>query len=501
MPKIDAYLRSIERFGATGALLSSGQSITLRFPTGDRHATQVTPHELLVAMIREVAPPAAWSTLESQRGASFALESGGNHFALTVVPTAGQWQVSIEGSSGADVAISEGHGTDRSADRDAPASARSRAPAAKRPAAAPALEIDNLAELSASLAIERTPYDDDVVAAGSGSQLLDQLMNWARTKGASDLVLAAGAPAMARVAGGWVIASEQKPIDGDVLAREIGVISPPAARASWAERGEGSFAADDANGRLRVRLGRDSNGPRATIRFVAAHPVAAQALGIPEVARHWLDSRRGLIIVAGGAGCGKSTTWASLVHDIASQQNRSIVTIEDPIEILHRDCALVSQRELGSHVASVAAGVTSAMREGADVIAVSHCVDADAVHSVVTGVEAGHLMLISVDASSSAAALARLTEPSASFPAGRDRDVIAESTLGVLVQHLVGRRDGAGRLAAFEVVPGGGELPQLVRERRWDALPEVVQRRRGDGAISLRDAVAELMRLGYAAER
>ncbi|HRC59130.1 MAG TPA: hypothetical protein PKU97_24575, partial [Kofleriaceae bacterium] len=77
MPKIDAYLRSIERFGATGALLVSGQSVTLRFPTGDRHATQVTPHDLLVALVREVAPAAAIAALEAERAVRFTLDSGG----------------------------------------------------------------------------------------------------------------------------------------------------------------------------------------------------------------------------------------------------------------------------------------------------------------------------------------------------------------------------------------------------------------------------------------
>src|SRR5277367_5924261 len=104
MAKIDVYLRSIERFGAAGALLSSGQAVTMRFPTGDRHATQVTQHDQLVAIVREVASPAALDQLDKQRAVRFEVDSGGTRYALAVQPKPGAWQVAIEPAAAAPAA-------------------------------------------------------------------------------------------------------------------------------------------------------------------------------------------------------------------------------------------------------------------------------------------------------------------------------------------------------------------------------------------------------------
>jgi hypothetical protein len=95
--KLDVYLRSIEKFGAAGAVLTSNQAVTLRFPTGDRHATQVTPHDLLVGLVREVAPPQALDEIDRQRPARFDYESQGFRYRISVAPRAGAWQVTIEG--------------------------------------------------------------------------------------------------------------------------------------------------------------------------------------------------------------------------------------------------------------------------------------------------------------------------------------------------------------------------------------------------------------------
>lgn len=477
MPKIDAYLRSIERFGATGALLASGQSITLRFPTGDRHATQVTPHELLLAMIREVAPAAAWSTLESGRPARFEIESGGNRFAVAATPASGAWQVAIDlattagASAGATSAGAEGRREERAAER--------------------------VEDLSASLAIERGQYEESSSAvaavASGGSPLLEQLLGWARAQKASDLVLAAGSPPQVRRDGRWLVAEDQAPLDGDILSRELGVLAPASARAAWFERGSASFAADEGGGRLRVRLGRDANGPRAALRFVLPEAPTLDRLGVPEAARRWLRGRRGLVVLAGPSGAGTSTTLASLVRELAQGAAASVVTIEDPIEIRHHRSPLVSQREVGAHVASAAAGVRSAMREGADAIGVGELGDAETRDESWTAigeaVAAGHLVIAISGAATSQAALAHLAA----------RDVLLDGLAGVLTQQLVERADGVGRLAAFEVLPGGAEVAQLTRGKRWAELPELLTALRPLGAQAHREAIAELVRRGYVA--
>lgn len=503
MPKIDAYLRSIERFGASGALLASGQSITLRFPTGDRHATQVTPHELLVAMIREVAPAAAWGSLDAGKPASFELDSGGNRFSIAATPHPGAWQVAIEvlpASGAGEEASASAGASSTSATRGEPAGRGGRGRGGER--GERGAELDRMGErvdeLAASLAIERTPYDDApggvtaAAGAGSGSLLIDQLLGWARGRKASDLVLAAGAPAQARIDGRWVIAEDQAPIDGELLARELGVLAPAAARTAWLERGEACFGADEAGGRLRVQLGRDIAGPRAALRLLLGEAPTAERLGVPEAARRWLRARRGLIALAGAPGSGKSTTLAALVREQAAA-GAAVICIEEPIELRHRGSALISQREVGAHVASVAAGVRAALREGADVIAVGRCAEPAAAEAMVEAVAAGALVLAALDAAGAAAALVRLAEHGGAAA----RHVLAEGVLGALGQQLCERADGGGRMAAFEVLPGGHELATMMRDRRWEQLPEIFSQQRAAGALSQRDAIAELTRRGY----
>lgn len=494
MPKIDAYLRSIERFGATGALLSSGQSITLRFPTGDRHATQVTPHELLVAMIREVAPPAAWSSLDGGRPARFEIESGGNRFAVAASPAPGAWQVAIDLATGAAAGApgsgpssnsSNGSGNGSSSGGSSGAEARREDRGAERGD-----------DLAASLAIERGQYEEaggGAAPTSGGSPLLEQLLTWARGQKASDLVLAAGAPPQLRRDGKWLVAEDQLPLDGDLLSRELGVLAPAAARSAWFEHGAAGFATDEAGGRLRVQLGRDANGPRAALRFVLPEAPSADRLGVPEAVRRWLRGRRGLVVLAGPAGGGTSTTLASLVRELAQSVAASVITIEDPIEIRHRGSPLVSQREVGAHVASAAAGVRAAMREGADAICVAERGDAETWTAIGEAVAAGHLVLATSQAATSQAALARLVEREALG------DRLLDGLTGLLTQQLVERADGVGRLAAFEVLPGGAELAQLARARRWSELPDLLAALRPAGAQSQRDALAELVRRGYVA--
>lgn len=509
MPKIDAYLRSIERFGATGALLSSGQSITLRFPSGDRHATQVTPHELLVAMIREVAPAAAWSSLDAGKPARFEFDSGGHRFGVAATPAPNAWHVALEVLG--DSAAGSGGEDGRVASPSSSVVTAVVSPVATPPPV-PRGREPRLDELAASLAIERTPYDDQGgggsgnAPGGSGSALLDQLLAWARAKKASDLAVAAGAQPALRVDGRWQISDEHAPIDGELLSRELGVLAPAAARASWFERGEACFGAADATGRLRVQLGRDHAGPRASIRLLLAEPPALERLNLPELPRRWLKARRGLVVITGGPGAGKSTTWASLVRELASASPPpSIAVIEEPTELMQRGSALLSQREAPAHVPTVAAGIHAAMREGAEVIAVGRVAGAETAAAIAAAIAAGHLVLAVVDASDTSplrlrsattVALDRLAEAGG---AAGGRDLIADGLVGVLAQELLPRSDAAGRLAAFEVVPGSDELAQLVRERRWDRMPELIARDRAAGAQSLRDAIAELVRRGYVA--
>jgi len=375
MAKIDPYLRSIEKFGAAGAVLTSGQPITLKFPAGDRNATQVVAHDQLVQMIREIAPPQAIDQVDGGRPSRFDYESNGVRYTVTVQPKPGVWQVVIDGAA-------------------APAAVPT---PVRRAQSAPV-------DTGGDLAIERGQYADDAAAAapaGSGSTVLDAITQAARGARASDVVLATGAAPMIRANGKLEAVADRGALDAETLSRELGTVAPAEARSAWSEQGSATFTYGDGMGRVRVTLSRDLRGPGATLRLLVGEPPAHDRLGVPREVGAWLD-QRGLVIVAGAAGSGKTTTLSALVKALG-ERGRRVIAIEDPIELVHAS-PFISQRAVGAHVDSVAAGIAAALREGPDVIAVGAVTAPEHAAAVVDAVAAGMLVLVTLGTSADRAA-------------------------------------------------------------------------------------------------
>jgi twitching motility protein PilT len=388
MSRLDVYLRSIRQLGAQGAVLTSGQAVTLRFPTGDRHATQITAHDQLVSLVREIAPPAVLEQIDRGRPASFELEASGARWSIQITPRPGAWHVSID-----------------------PIELLAAPPAAPpsppvRPTPRPATVVPGAGE-AGEMAIERGQYASPAGGTTSGgSALLDHLTGGGRAAYASDIYLNAGSPAFQRIGGELAATADRAPIDGDTLARELGLVAPTEARSAWAERGVAVFAYGDGAGRVRVTLTRDHRGPGAALRLLPAEAPPLAGLGLDGVA-DWLRDR-GLVIVAGPSGCGKTTTLAALVRALGEQRRR-VVAIEDPIEIVHVS-GWISQRAIGDHVPGVAEGVTAAMREGADAIVVGAVQSAADAAAVVEAVAGGHLVLTTLTAPRAGVAVDRLLD-------------------------------------------------------------------------------------------
>jgi len=418
MAKIDPYLRSIEKFGAAGAVLTSGQPITLKFPAGDRNATQVVAHDQLVQMIREIAPPQALDQVDAGRPTRFDYESNGMRYTVTVQPKPGVWQVVIEGAS---------------AQAPAPTPVR-------RAQSAPTAIAD-----TGDLAIERGQYADDAAAAapaGSGSPVLDAITQAARGARASDVVLATGAPPLVRANGKLEAMADRAALDAETVSRELGIVAPADARGAWTDRGNATFTYGDGMGRVRVTLSRDHRGPGATLRLLVGEPPAHDRLGVPREVGGWLD-QRGLVIVAGAAGSGKTTMLASLVKALG-ERGRRVIAIEDPIELVHAS-PWISQRAVGDHVDSVAVGVAAALREGPDAIAVGAVTEPAHAAAVVDAVAAGTLVLVTLATSPDRAA-DHLVELLPDDRKQLGKAVIARGFLGA----VAGVVQGANR--RFEVV-------------------------------------------------
>jgi twitching motility protein PilT len=475
MGRIDVYLRSIERFGAAGALLSSGQSVTLKFPSGDRHATQVTPHDQLVALVREVAPPSALDQIDRARPAKFEIENNGIRYTITVAPRGNQWQVGIEPTQGnsnvqaAPMPAGTGtHGGQASADGRGSGSGASKRPSGSHPqqpgsrspsramatphAGQPTPSTSSVVEAlpqgdeDDDMSIERGQYDGTLVPqTSSGSRLLDWLTSQARQVNASDVYLTAGAPAFMRVGGELAATNDRGPLEAEILSRELGIVAPAEVRQQWLEKGTGVFVYGDGVGRVRVTLTRDHRGPGASLRLLVGEAPTLEQLSLEEV-DHWLDDN-GLILVSGPSGSGKTTTLAAVIRALGERRRR-VVTVEDPIEIVHVS-PWISQRAVKDHVPGVIAGVEAAMAEGADAIVVGRVDTADAARAVIDAAAGGHLVLTTVVSPAAQVAAERLIARLA-----QDQREEARVLVGGVLLGTVGLILGRNAERSFEVTFG-----------------------------------------------
>jgi Tfp pilus assembly pilus retraction ATPase PilT len=415
MAKLDAYLRSIEKFGAAGAVLTSGQPVTLKFPNGDRNATQVTPHDQLVGMVRELAPPQALDAIDQHRPARFDVESEGKRYLLSVSPRPGVWQVTIEPATAAP-----------SRPTPQPGVVMREHVRAQTPPPVPVAD-------AGELAIERGQYGDAPAepVGASASVALDQLTRAARQARASDLYLSTGSVLVHRV-GADVVQAGASVLDAETIAREVGIVATAEARAAWNETGIATFAYSDGGGRIRVTLGRDAKGPTAALRLLPDEAPALERVNLGK-AGEWLGGR-GLVLVVGAAGAGKTVALASLMRALGDR-GRRVISIEQPIEMV---IPSVSQRAVGEHVPSVAAGVAAALAEGADAIAIGSVASADAAAGLVDAVAGGALVFATVTAANAGVAVERIVGYLDANLRDMARSLLGETVLGTVRANVRG---------------------------------------------------------------
>jgi len=457
MAKIDAYLRSLDKFGAHALLLQSNQSVTLRFPAGDRQATQTTTHEQLVALVREVAPPTALDSIDGGRPARFAMQSGGTSYLVSVSPRPDRWSVQVESAVAA---------------QTQPLATIARPPAAPEAPAAPADEM----------LIERTAHE----ARGAGSWL-DELVRVARGQSATDLHLVPGTRPVARAGGALIAIGDAAAIDGEQLVRELETALPGAVEDADEGRARAHIHVVDGAARCRVHIFRDRHGVGAAVRL---HPLEApdpRRLAIPDAALALGARRRGLVLVASPSGGGRTTTIAALIEAAASRAAR-VISIERAAEIVHAHRrGLVSQRVIGEHVASVAAGLTAIADEDADVVAVHDLPDAAAVAAALQLAIGGRLVLAGVAAPTASDAIEHAL---ASTSGAR----LAQGLAGAIAQTLCRRGQGAGVVAAFEVLLATEPVLAAVRQGSAHQIPALVASGRAQGMIAMASSLAELVR-------
>jgi len=314
--------------------------------------------------------------------------------------------------------------------------------------------------------------------------------------GASDLHLAAGQIPMLRLEGDLQRMNLPALVPAD-LAEGMAPLLAEHQRRQWAQGDELDLALElPALGRFRLNLFRQLNGPGATFRLIPGRIATLDELDLGDVYQAVAQCTDGLILVGGPTGSGKSSTLATLIDQLNRERALHIITLEDPVEVIHSSQrSLINQREIGRHSCGFAQGLRSALRQDPDVIMIGELRDLESVRLALRAAETGHLVLATVHTRSAASSVDRLVEVFAAEEKPLVRAMVAESLRLVVVQTLV-RRVGGGRVAAREVLVATPAVRNLVREGRMAQLCSVMQGGAAQGMRTMEGAMRELKESG-----
>ena len=364
-----------------------------------------------------------------------------------------------------------------------------------------------VAAIEPSVARTRVSYRPDPEASTLGEfvrsdaavrapEALRVLLGRAREMSASDVHIMSGEPVRFRCEGRMIALGDPIP-DAHALALVTPLLKQRDAQ-QLDEIGYADFACQlEGADRFRVNVNRQRTGVKACFRLIMREPPTLEALGLPHELRQMLSYHQGLVVVSGPSGAGKTTTLAALVDLFNSERAVHIITVEDPVEVIHPiKKAIVTQREVGAHTKSFHAALKGSLREDPDVIAIGELRDRETVEKALEAAETGHLVFATMSTPSAASTIDRLIDM---FPPDDQSQVRA--TLGgvlkfVVSQRLVPRSDGKGRVVAVELLTGNMALWTLIRDDKLYQLPSLQQRGRGFGMIRIEDSLNELLRAG-----
>lgn len=328
---------------------------------------------------------------------------------------------------------------------------------------------------------------------------IDELLCLAAEQGASDIHIVVGAPPKFRVNGELTPVRQYATLTADVVKRILEpTIQDADISAQFDKDGDLDFAYQIKGvARFRVNLYKQRGTWAGVFRMLSNKVPSVRDLKLPQAIVNLTTKKRGLILVTGPTGSGKSTTLASLIAEINEHYRKNVITLEDPIEYLHKHkMSNVSQREIGVDTKSFASALRASLREDPDVILVGEMRDFETISTAITAAETGHLVFSTLHTIGAAATIDRIIDTYPVKQQGQARSQLSAVIEGVISQQLIPRADGSGRIAAFEIMTGTTAIRNLIREGKTEQMASSIQTSRKDGMILLDDNLQELVRQG-----
>jgi twitching motility protein PilT len=522
VPALDRYLDALAKHRGEALVLRAGSPIELVVGGASRPATSkpVTEEQIM-------------NLLTEALGAAYAAGVSG-HRTYKYASTTGQAEVDVDdGPMGLSVRVSPL----KPANNVTPAPASPPAPIAPRPTP-PSTASINLARDTAgfgepaplvtpgtpALAMPAAPPAPPIVSpaatapaptaaitSGASASVsvsagntrdIDELFHHMMDLKASDMHLKSEKAPMVRVDGSMMPMPGRGSLAGAALERLVQSIMPDRNLAEFKETNDSDFAYElpdkkipgAIRARMRCNVFRDIIGVGAVFRQIPSKIMTAEDLKLPKACLEFCQYDKGLVVVTGPTGSGKSTTLAAMIDWINANRDDHIITIEDPVEFVHKDKkCLINQREVGTQTKSFKAALRAALREDPDIVLVGEMRDLETVAIAIETAETGHLVFGTLHTNTAPSTVDRLIDQ---FPTDRQsqiRVMLSESLKGVVAQTLL-KRKGGGRVAALEILIVTHAVANLIREGKTFQIPSLMQTGRGLGMVTLNDSMIELVK-------
>ena len=482
MAQLDRFLNLLKTNNASALILAEGDVATVMIKDSPRPVMkQPLTSAQILTLVREIAPPDKPHAIDAKGAASFEYSSPDGTFEVALT------------QNGKIIARIQPKGVTTNGAKPTTAPPKSAVPQA--PAPTPVGQVRSAPR--AEVGRPEVMFVKAPEAAPSGNRALDKIETLLRTlvsNNASDLHLRAGSPPMLR-ASGEIAPIPNEPVlsSGDIDVM-LNAVMLEQNRTEFKELNDTDFAHEIAGiARFRGNALRDRKGTGAVFRAIPAAVVTVEQMGISQEVQRLCHLTKGLVLVTGPTGSGKSTTLCALIDLINRSRSDHVITIEDPIEFVHesKKC-LITQRHVGVHTSSFRHALRAALREDPDIVLVGELRDLETVSMAIETAETGHLVFGTVHTSTAVSTVDRVIDQ---FPPDRQaqiRVMLSESLKGVISQVLC-KKIGGGRVAAREIMLSTPSVSNLIREGKTFQLPSVLQTSRRLGMVTMNDALIDLV--------
>jgi twitching motility protein PilT len=337
----------------------------------------------------------------------------------------------------------------------------------------------------------------DAGVSGGSTTEIDRLLSKMVDLKASDLHISTGSPPMIRLDGDMVILPGESVLSAESVQNILWPMVPSRNREEFDETHDTDFAHEISGvARFRSNLFVDLNGMGAVFRVIPTKILSVEQLGLPKDLLTLCNLAKGLVVVTGPTGSGKSTTLAALIDYINTNQKKHIITIEDPVEFVHPNkMSLLNQREVGEHTKSFKRALRAALREDPDIVLLGEMRDLETIAIAMETAETGHLVFGTLHTSSAPSTIDRIIDQFPTEQQNQIRTMLSTSLKGVIAQMLC-KKKGGGRCAALEVMMGVPAISNLIREGKIFQIPSIIQTSRNMGMRLMNDSLLELVKAG-----